>query len=153
MYRCDFKCKVNNNRCTGCPRKKRTFRMLQSVLGTKTAERTHVRILRFLSLWPLRVFDPRTLWQCVFSWTPCMYNIYIFYLFFFFSSLPLWFNHDQSRGEEGQGSSSIEWARARSDLRPGHLSRGAPATIHLFFFLLHPLFFLDFPILKTKLGT
>ena len=50
MYRCDFKCKVNNNRCTGFPRKKRTFRMLQSVLGTKTAERTHVRILRFLSL-------------------------------------------------------------------------------------------------------
>ena len=56
-----------------------------------------------------------------------MYNIYIFYPFFFFSSLPLWLNHDQSRGEEeGQGSSSIEWARARSDLRPGHLSRGGP---------------------------
>ena len=35
--------------------------MLQSILGSKTAERTHVRILRFLSLWPLRVFDPRTL--------------------------------------------------------------------------------------------
>ena len=41
--------------------KKSTFRMLQSVLGTKTAERTHVRILRFLSLWLLRAYDPRTL--------------------------------------------------------------------------------------------
>ena len=30
--------------------KKRTFRMLQSVLRSKTAEQTHVRILRFLSL-------------------------------------------------------------------------------------------------------
>ena len=87
-------------------------------------------LLSVLFSFPLFPFPVRCL-SYLFSFLCCLffYCFLCFYPFFSFTPPPPLPPPSVSRGG-GSGELPIEWGRARSDLRPGHLSREG-ATIHL----------------------